>query len=73
MTNLINKEFEHFDKEKYINFKIINISVDNNTITLQKHCQGKISIVNEFVYEDKFNNKYFNYGIADEIYLNDFQ
>lgn len=68
------KEFCFFDGENDITFNITGIDFENKTIEVAVTNQGKISVIDYDLTEDKNGNFFFIYGAnRDEINLNDFE
>ena len=64
------KEFDYFDGESFINFTIIDVNFEKQTILVVVSNRGKISHIEYDIHEDDW---YFTYGYEfTKIYLSDF-
>ena len=74
MPNIYLKEFQYFNGEYNVIFNIIDLNIDKMTITLALTRQGKISVLEYDLYEDKDGNLFFEYGSEyTKIKVDDFE
>lgn len=74
MPNIYLKEFQYFNGEYNVIFNIIDLNIDKMTITLALTRQGKISVLEYDLYEDKDGNLFFEYGCEyTKIKVDDFE
>ena len=66
------KEFDFFDGESFINFTIIDVNFEKQTILVVVSNRGKISHIEYDIHEEN-DDWYFTYGYEfTKIYLSDF-
>lgn len=56
------EEYEIFDGENFVTFNVLDCSTERNTVTIAVTKQGKISVVEFDLFEDEYEDLYFEYA-----------
>jgi hypothetical protein len=67
------KEYIHFDGDKNITFDLVCVDDIKQIAVIASTCEGKISVLEYEIKEDKYG-EFFEYGhFFEKIYFNDFE